>query len=64
MKNRIAIKITLIYFITGFIWILFSDQFRLQDNNLNTLILFFCKKSDQKTGLNKGMKPLYYNKEI
>ena len=27
MKNRIAIKITLIYFITGFLWILFSDQF-------------------------------------
>ena len=26
MKNRIAIKITLIYFITGFLWILFSDQ--------------------------------------
>jgi len=26
MKNRIAIKITLIYFITSFIWILFSDQ--------------------------------------
>ncbi|MDP3433021.1 MAG: HAMP domain-containing sensor histidine kinase [Bacteroidota bacterium] len=27
MKNRIAIKITLIYFITGFLWILFSDIF-------------------------------------
>jgi len=26
MKNRIAVKITLIYFITGFFWILFSDQ--------------------------------------
>lgn len=26
MKNRIAIKITLIYFLTGFFWILFSDQ--------------------------------------
>jgi signal transduction histidine kinase len=26
MKNRIAIKITLIYFITGFLWILFSDN--------------------------------------
>ena len=26
MKNRIAIKITLIYFITGFLWILFSDH--------------------------------------
>lgn len=26
MKNKIAIKITLIYFITGFLWILFSDQ--------------------------------------
>ncbi|HEY3371933.1 MAG TPA: ATP-binding protein [Prolixibacteraceae bacterium] len=26
MKTRIAIKITLIYFITGFLWILFSDQ--------------------------------------
>lgn len=25
MKNRIAIKITLIYFITGFLWIFFSD---------------------------------------
>lgn len=26
MKNGIAVKITLIYFITGLIWILFSDQ--------------------------------------
>lgn len=25
MKNKIAIKITLIYFLTGFLWILFSD---------------------------------------
>ena len=27
MKNRIAIKITFIYFLSGFLWILFSDQF-------------------------------------
>lgn len=27
MKNKIAIKITLIYFLVGFAWILFSDQF-------------------------------------
>lgn len=27
MKNRIAIKIALIYFATGFLWILFSDKF-------------------------------------
>ena len=26
MKNRIAIKIALIYFITSFLWILFSDR--------------------------------------
>ena len=26
MKNRIAIKITLIYFLAGFLWILFSDR--------------------------------------
>lgn len=26
MKNRIAIKVTLIYFLIGFLWILFSDQ--------------------------------------
>lgn len=26
MQNRIALKITLIYFIIGFLWILFSDQ--------------------------------------
>ena len=26
MKNRIAIKITIIYFLTSFLWILFSDQ--------------------------------------
>ena len=26
MKNIIAIRITLIYFLIGFIWILFSDQ--------------------------------------
>lgn len=26
MKNKIAVKITLIYFLTGFLWILFSDQ--------------------------------------
>ncbi len=29
MKNRIALKITLIYFLLGFLWILFSDQFIL-----------------------------------
>jgi len=29
MKNRIALKITLIYFLIGFLWILFSDQFIL-----------------------------------
>jgi signal transduction histidine kinase len=29
MKNRIALKITLIYLITGFLWILFSDLFIL-----------------------------------
>jgi len=27
MKNRIALKIALIYFFIGFLWILFSDQF-------------------------------------
>jgi signal transduction histidine kinase len=27
MKNKIAVKITLIYFLVGFAWILFSDQF-------------------------------------
>lgn len=29
MKNRIALKIALIYFLIGFLWILFSDQFIL-----------------------------------
>ena len=29
MKNKIALKITLIYFSIGFLWILFSDQFIL-----------------------------------
>jgi signal transduction histidine kinase len=29
MKNRIALKITFIYFLIGFLWILFSDQFIL-----------------------------------
>lgn len=29
MKNRIAIKIAVIYFFIGFLWILFSDQFIL-----------------------------------
>ncbi len=29
MKNRIAVKITLIYFVIGFLWILFSDRFIL-----------------------------------
>ena len=29
MKNKIALKIALIYFIIGFLWILFSDQFIL-----------------------------------
>jgi signal transduction histidine kinase len=29
MKNIIALKITLIYFLVGFLWILFSDQFIL-----------------------------------
>lgn len=30
MKNKIALKITLIYFFIGFIWILFSDQLILR----------------------------------
>ena len=30
MKDKIALKITLIYFITGFLWILFSDQLILR----------------------------------
>jgi len=30
MKNKIALKITLIYFIIGFLWILFSDQIILR----------------------------------
>jgi len=29
MKNKIAIKLTLIYFLVGFLWILFSDRFIL-----------------------------------
>ncbi len=29
MKNKIALKIALIYFLIGFLWILFSDQFIL-----------------------------------
>jgi len=29
MKDKIALKITLIYFLIGFLWILFSDQFIL-----------------------------------
>lgn len=29
MKNKIALKIALIYFLLGFLWILFSDQFIL-----------------------------------
>jgi len=29
MKNKIALKIALIYFLIGFLWILFSDQFLL-----------------------------------
>jgi len=41
MKNRIAIKITLIYLLTGFLWILFSDQ----------LILSFSGSSDIVTNL-------------
>jgi signal transduction histidine kinase len=38
MKNRIALKITLIYFFIGFIWILFSDQFILSTGGSNTAI--------------------------
>ena len=41
MKNRIAIKITFIYFLTGFLWILFSDQ----------LIYAFARSIDTVTHL-------------
>jgi signal transduction histidine kinase len=41
MKNKIALKITLIYFFIGFLWILFSDQFILSiagtDNSITVL---------------------------
>jgi len=41
MKNQIPLKITLIYFIIGFLWILFSDQFILSiaksDNSITVL---------------------------
>jgi signal transduction histidine kinase len=41
MKNKIALKIALIYFLTGFLWILFSDQFLLsigQSENSITIL--------------------------
>jgi len=41
MKNRIALKIALIYFLIGFLWILFSDQFLLsigQSENSITIL--------------------------
>ena len=41
MKNKIALKVTLIYFLIGFLWILFSDQ----------LIYQFAKASDTITTL-------------
>jgi signal transduction histidine kinase len=41
MRNQIPLKITLIYFFIGFIWILFSDQFILSiarsDNSITVL---------------------------
>lgn len=41
MKNKIALKIALIYFLIGFLWILFSDQFLLSigqtENSITTL---------------------------
>jgi len=38
MKNKIALKVTLIYFLIGFLWILFSDQiiYKLAENS-NTI---------------------------
>jgi len=35
MKNKIALKVTLIYFLIGFLWILFSDQiiYKLAENS-------------------------------
>jgi len=39
MKNNIALKVTLIYFLIGFLWILFSDQF----------IYLFSESSDSLT---------------
>ena len=50
MKNKIALKITLIYFFIGFLWILFSDQFILtiagESNSITVLQTykgwFFC----------------------
>lgn len=38
MKNRIALKIALIYFFIGFLWILFSDQFILSMGMTNKTI--------------------------
>ncbi len=41
MKNKIALKIALIYFLIGFLWILFSDQFLLsigQSENSITIL--------------------------
>lgn len=40
MKNRIALKIALIYFLVGFLWILFSDQFILSlDGSIDTITI-------------------------
>jgi len=41
MKREIAVKITLIYFLIGLVWILFSDQFVLSISGSTEVVTHF-----------------------
>ena len=65
MKNRIAIKITLIYFLTGFLWILFSDQLiYVFSNSIDTVTHLQTFKGVFFVALTASLLFLLINREI
>jgi signal transduction histidine kinase len=65
MQNRIAIKITLIYFITSFLWILFSDKLiQSISSSADTITHFQTFKGLAFVGLTAFLLFLLIRKEI
>ena len=65
MKNRIALKITLIYFLSGFLWILFSDQLiQSFSGSSETVTYFQTLKGLFFVGLTSFLLFLLISKEI